>query len=79
LIHSLLRSKKAPHADKAAPFACGENVAAERKPISINTFEFTAAFLMFDVIAIMPLSALILCVLGIFPYLMTCASWIHMP
>ncbi len=55
LIYLLGQSKKedAPHHDKTAPYACGESVAAEREPVSIHIFDFAAAFLVFDVIAIM--------------------------
>lgn len=53
LVYLLGRSKSVPHPDKAAPYACGESVAAEREPVSIHIFEFAAVFLVFDVIAIM--------------------------
>lgn len=53
LIYSLGQSKKKANADKSAPYACGQCVAAEREPVSIHIFEFAAVFLVFDVIAIM--------------------------
>jgi len=53
LVYLLGSSKSVPRPDKAAPYACGESVAAEREPVSIHIFEFAAVFLVFDVIAIM--------------------------
>jgi len=53
LAYLLGSSKSVPRPDKAAPYACGESVAAEREPVSIHIFEFAAVFLVFDVIAIM--------------------------
>ena len=45
-------SKQQKNDDKGKPYACGENVAAEKVPVSIHMFEFAAIFIVFDVIAI---------------------------
>lgn len=52
-IYLLGRSKTRANDDKSSTYACGEKAQTEDAPVSIHIFEFAAAFLIFDVIAIM--------------------------